>query len=229
LGWKTGFGRFRWNGAIYYQKWKGFQFSFLGANSLTVIQNGRDAEVKGIETDVSYVVDGLSLNAAAAYTDAKTDGNICDSILDDEDCTGSGTITPSGTRLPVTPKLKLSTTARYAWPLGPGRAHMQGSLAYQSSASADIRQVSFACGPTLGAVICGPINPNELTGRIRASTLVDLAAGYGWGNFNIELFVKNLFDKRNDVSRFVVCSICDQTKILPGRPQTIGLRAGYKF
>ena len=71
LGWKTTFGPVRWNGAIYHQLWKTFQFSFLGENSLTVVQNGRDAKVNGIETDVNYVSGGLTLNAAAAYTDAK--------------------------------------------------------------------------------------------------------------------------------------------------------------
>ena len=229
LGWKTNFGPIRWNGAIYHQVWKGFQFSFLGENSLTVIQNGRDAKVQGIETDVGYTGGGFTLNAAAAYTNAKTKGNICDSILDDEECTDSGIITPSGTRLPVTPKFKLATTARYAWPMGPGNAHVQGGLSYQSSASADIRQASFACGPILGSDICGGINPNDFVGRIRSSTLVDLFAGYDWASYSVELFAKNLFDERNDVSRFVVCSICTQNKILAGRPRTIGIRAGMKF
>ena len=45
IGWKTTFlgSRLRWNGAIYHQKWEDIQFSFLGLNSLTVIQNGRNA------------------------------------------------------------------------------------------------------------------------------------------------------------------------------------------
>ncbi len=77
LGWKTSFGPFRWNGAIYRQDWKKFQFAFLGESSLTVIQNGRDARIKGLETDINYTQGGLSLNAALAYTDAKTKGNIC--------------------------------------------------------------------------------------------------------------------------------------------------------
>ena len=229
LGWKTTFGPFRWNGAIYSQVWKKFQFSFLGANSLTVIQNGRDAKARGIETDIGYTGGGFTLNAAAAYTDAKTKGNICDSILDDEDCSDSGVVTPSGTRLPVTPKFKLATTARYAWPMGPGRAYVQGGVAYQSSASSDVRQDSFACGPLFGDDFCGSINPNDMVGRIRSSTLVDLFTGYNWGNYSVELFAKNVFDERNDVSRFVVCSICTQTKIVPGRPRTIGIRAGMKF
>src|SRR4029079_10916620 len=41
LGWKTTLmnGRLRWNGAVYHQIWKKFQFSFLGENSFTEIHN----------------------------------------------------------------------------------------------------------------------------------------------------------------------------------------------
>ena len=226
IGWKTNFGPVQWNGAIYHQKWKKFQFSFLGENSLTVIQNGRDARVNGVETDVSYVRGGLSLRAAAAYTDAKTKGNICNFALGNADCDGLDDggdpdfiVTPSGTRLPVTPKFKASATARYAWPIWSGRAHVQGGIAYQGSASADIRRDADGAGT----------NPNDYLGRIHSSTLVDLFAGYDWKDYNIELFATNLFDERNELSRFVVCSICTQTKIVPGRPRTIGLRLGAKF
>jgi outer membrane receptor protein involved in Fe transport len=236
LGWKTMFGPIRWNGAIYSQLWKGFQFSFLGENSLTVIQNGRDARVRGIETDVGYTGGGFTLNAAAAYTDAKTKGNICNFALGNEDCSGLDDggdpdfiITPSGTRLPVTPKFKMAATGRYTWPLGVGRAHVQGGVSYQSSAASDVRQVSFACGPIIGDDICGEINPNDIVGRIRSSTLVDLFAGYDWNTYSVEIFAKNLFDARNDVSRFVVCSICTQNKIVAGRPRVIGLRLGARF
>jgi iron complex outermembrane recepter protein len=226
LGWKGSFGPVRWNGAIYHQDWKKFQFSFLGENSLTVIQNGRDARIRGIETDIGYVRGGLTLNAAAAYTDAKTKGNICHFALGNEDCSGlddSGDpdfiVTPSGTRLPVTPKFKASATARYSWNLGLGRAHVQGGIAHQGSAAADLRQDVDGAGT----------NPNDYLGRIKGSTLVDLFAGYGWRNYSVEIFGMNIFDERNELSRFVVCSICTQTKILPGRPRTIGLRAGVKF
>ena len=79
----------RWNGAIYHQRWKEFQFSFLGANSFTEIHNGKDADINGIETDVNYISGGLTLTAAAAYTDAKTKGNICTSVTDpNADCSG---------------------------------------------------------------------------------------------------------------------------------------------
>jgi outer membrane receptor protein involved in Fe transport len=232
-GWKTSFGALTWNGAIYHQIWKKFQFAFLGPNSLTVIQNGRDAKINGVETDVNYVAGGLTLNAAAAYTDAKTKGAICKASFDpapncdtfyendpttDEDDFQDFIITPSGQRLPVTPKFKATGTARYSWPMGPGKAHVQGSIAYQGSAGVDIRQ-------DLG----GGFNPNDVFGRLHSFTLVDLFAGYDWGNYSLELFSTNIFDKRNELARFTACGACERLHILPGRPRTIGIRAGAKF
>ena len=224
VGWKTTFGgsRFRWNGAIYHQKWEGIQFSYLGPNSLTVIQNGRNANVNGIETDINYTAGGLSLTAAAAYTHAKTSGNICKAALVVDplpDCSGERApgkpdfiVVPSGTRLPITPRLKGSVTARYTWPVWSGHAHVQGVVAYQGSAPSDLDPAQ-----------------NALLGKIRASTSVDLFTGYDWGNYSLELFGTNVFDTQNEIARLVVCSICTQVKIIPGRPRTIGLRAGVKF
>ena len=232
-GWKTTFlgNRLRWNGAIYHQRWQSIQFSFLGENSLTVNQNGRDANANGIETEINYVDGGLSLSAAAAYTNAKTKGNICHAAIvvdPSPDCTGTlddnGTpndptddeidfiVVPSGSRLPITPKFKGSATARYTWPMWMGNAHVQGAIAYQSSAPSDIFP-----------------SQNALIGKIRSSTLVDLFLGYDWGRFSAELFATNVFDERNELSRFVNCSICTQVKIIPGRPRTLGLRIGAKF
>ncbi len=147
IGWKTTlFGsRLRWNGAIYHQKWEGVQFSYLGPNSLTVVQNGRNAIVNGIETDLNYVVGGLSLTATAAYTRAKTKGNICHAALvvdPSPDCSGLDSkgkddyiVVPSGTRLPITPRFKGSATARYTWPMWSGHSHVQGVVAYSGRRS----------------------------------------------------------------------------------------------
>jgi outer membrane receptor protein involved in Fe transport len=235
IGWKTGFGPFTWNGAIYHQIWKKFQFSFLGENSLTVIQNGRDAKVDGVETDISYIQGGWNLNAAAAYTDAKTSGAIChisfdtakncDTLFindpaDPDDDDQDFIVTPNGARLPITPRFKATATARYTWPMWTGKAHLQGSLSYQGSARADIRHVD-----SIG------LDPNTYLGRLHSNTLVDLFAGYEWDKYSAELFVTNIFDERDERSRFVACSICGlaRTYVLPGRPRTIGLRFGTRF
>jgi outer membrane receptor protein involved in Fe transport len=218
------------------------QFSFLGENSLTVVQNGRAARINGVETDINYLVGGLSLTAAAAYTDAKTKGNICnvaadttpncDVILipDDpdtpEDETRRDFITaPNGTRLPVTPKFKITATARYTWDMGPGKTHVQVGVVHQGSAPSALKTADQA-----------------ITGTIPAYTLVDLFAGYDWDRYSFEAFATNVFDERNQLSRGTFCAPCsvplnyndeptglNQVHYWPGRPRTIGLRAGMKF
>ena len=239
LGWKTSFHGVRWNGAVYHQSWDGFQFSFLGANSFTQIQNGKKARINGVETDVSYVGGGWTLNAAAAYTDAKTKGSICARADDDsDDCDTffadddfqDFIAAPSGTRLPVTPKFKGSATARYSWPVfGDARAHVQGGVAYQSSAPATLRTLIELVGPSDEGIPKPRVNPRDFLGKLRAYTLVDLAAGVDFRRFDVELFVQNLFDKRNDLSRFTSCSSCTRTLVVPGTPRTIALRVGTKF
>jgi outer membrane receptor protein involved in Fe transport len=225
LGWKTTFGPIRWNGAVYHQLWQKFQFSFLGESSLTVVQNGRDATINGLETDVNYTGGGLTLNAAAAFTDAKTKGNICNFAFGNADCSGLDAngdpdfiAAPSGTRLPVTPIFKITGTARYSWELGVGKAHVQAAAVHQSSARAALKTDEG-----------GGFDSNSLIGKLHPYTLVDLFAGYDWRNMSIELFATNVFDKRDELSRFVVCNLCTAVHVVPGRPRTLGVRAGLKF
>jgi outer membrane receptor protein involved in Fe transport len=241
VGWKTTFGPVRWNGAIYRELWKKFQFAFLGANSFTEIHNGKDARVNGIETDINYIRGGLSLNAAAAYTDAKTRGNICNNFADTSaDCSDADDFitAPSGTRLPVTPKFKASATARYSWPAWAGvTAHVQGGVTYQGSAPSSIRTQIALVGPDAQAVCAdagallpnGLCDPNKFQGRLSSATLVDLFAGLDWPKWSLEAFATNLFDKRNELSRFTACGSCTRALVVPGRPRTIGIRAGVKF
>ena len=241
VGWKTTFGPFRWNGDMYHELWKKFQFSFLGANSFTEIHNGKDARINGIETDLNYVNGGLTLTAAAAYTDAKTKGNIC-TLFGDEtpDCTAAGDFIAarSGTRLPVTPKFKATGTARYSWPAWANvRAHVQGSVAYKGSAPSSLRTQILLVGSD-AATVCaesgaltpeGYCDPNVFQGKVRASTVFDVFTGLDWPTWSLEAFATNLFDSRDEQSRFTACGSCTRALVIPGRPRTIGIRAGVKF
>ena len=237
IGWKTTLGPVRWNGDVFHEVWKKFQFAFLGANSFTEIHNAKDARINGIETDLSYVAGGLTLNAAAAYTDAKTKGNICTFAQDTDPTCTSVVVTdaagdtaqdfpaaPSGTRLPLTPKFKATGTARYSWPAWADvRAHVQGSVTYRGSAPSSLRT-------DIALVGTGEhVDPNVFQGRLHAATLVDLFAGLDWPTFNLEAYVENLFDKRIDLSRQTACGSCTRALVVPGRPRTIGIRAGMKF
>src|SRR5690348_3213929 len=231
LGWKTTFGPVRWNGDIFHEKWKAFQFAFLGLNSFTEIHNAKDARINGLETDFSYIHGGLTLNAAAAYTDAKTKGNIC-TLAGDPDPKCLGVVdgvqdfpsAPSGTRLPITPKLKATATARYSWPAWADvKAHVQAGVTYRGSAPSSLRTA-------IALVHTGEIlDPNVFQGRLHAATLVDLYTGLDWPKWSVELFGTNIFDKRIDISRQTACGSCTRALVVPGRPRTIGIRAGMKF
>jgi outer membrane receptor protein involved in Fe transport len=209
-------GRVRLNAAIYQQRWKSFQFSFLGANSFTEIHNGPNARIRGIEADINVrATEGLTITAAASYTNAKTRNNLC--AIDDPTftCTdpGNSISAPAGTRLPVTPKFNGNATMRYAFPVGSGEMHLQSVVAHRGSASADIRVAQAT----------------EL-GRIRGSTTVDFAVGYDFGKFSLEAFLENAFDERAELARSSNCGQCNgRVQILVNQPRTIGLRAGTKF
>ena len=102
---------------------------------------------------------------------------------------------------------------------------MQGSVSYQGSAPSSLRTLVQLVGT--GDLI-NPTDPSA-QGRIHSSTLVDLFAGLDWPRWNVELFTTNVFDKRNELSRFTACGSCTRALVVVGRPRTIGVRAGMKF
>lgn len=218
-GWKfSGLdGKLRVNGAIFYEQWEKFQFAFLGANSFTEIHNGPDAKIKGIELDVMLrPVQGLMLQVSGTYVDAKTKKNLC--AIDDatnvcDPATGNSISAPKGTRLPVTPKVKINATARYDFTLMDNRAHIQGVLVHAGSASSDIR-VAEAAG----------------IGRLPSYTTVDFAAGMEFGALSAELYLRNAFDERGQISRSIPCGQCFiRPYAFVVQPQTMGLRLGWKY
>jgi outer membrane receptor protein involved in Fe transport len=221
-------GKLRFNAAFYRQDWDKFQFSFLGQNSFTEIHNGPNARIWGAEFDSSLTLGGLSLTASGSYTDAKTTKNLC--LFDDPTFTcadtGNGNMisAPKGTRLPITPKVKLNGTARYTVPMGDAKIYGQGVVSYQSSASSDIRTAIYE---TFSGNV---ISPAAQLGRLKAFTTANFALGAEFKNFDIELFIENAFDTRGQLSRFQECGSCGQRPyIVPIRPQTVGVRLGSKF
>lgn len=226
LGAKTTLGPLRLNGAIYQQEWQKFQFSFLGQNSFTEIHNGPDARIRGAEADATLTVGSLSVTAAGSYTDAKIKRNLC--AIDDPTfaCTDPGNFiaAPAGTRLPITPRFKLSGSARYTIPVGTLRPYLQALVAHQSSASSDIRTAAVQTGT--GDIV----DPAALQGRLQPFTTANFAIGTVIGNYTIEAFVQNAFDERAQLSRFQECGNCGQRPyVVTSTPRTIGARLGAKF
>ena len=224
-------GKLRFNAAVYRQDWKKFQFAFLGANSFTEIHNGPDARIWGAEFDSSLTLGQLSLTASGSYTDAKTTRNLC--LFDDPSftCTlpSADGVTnlisaPKGTRLPITPRVKVSGSARYTVPMGSAKLYAQAVGSYQSSAASDIRTAVYET--FTGNVI----NPAAQLGRLKAFGTADFSIGAEFSKFTFELYLQNAFDTRGQLSRFVECGSCGQRPyIVPVTPQTIGVRLGAKF
>jgi outer membrane receptor protein involved in Fe transport len=224
----TLFERLRLNAALYQQNWDSFQFSFLGQNSFTEIHNGPDARIRGVEGDANLALGRLALTAAGSYTDAITRRNLC--AIDDPTFTcantGNGNFiaAPTGTRLPITPRFKISGSARYQFALGTLKPYVQAQVTHQSSAASDIRTAAVETGT--GAVV----DPAALTGRLAPYTIGNLSAGGDFGNYRLELFAENFWDERAQLSRFQECGSCYQRPyVVTYTPRTIGIRAGAKF
>ncbi len=228
LGWKTTWfeNRLRWNGALFYEKWKDFQFSYLGANALTIIANAGQAEIKGVESDLEFqATDSLTVTGGFAYLNAKLtqtfapkDPTNCTDENDPTTCQVDPSLfAPSGEQLPVTPKFKANLTARYTFDLTEGyKAHLQASGLYVGQRYADLRQVARN--------ILGP-EPQYYS--------ADFSAGIEKNGLTTELFISNAFDKRAVLDRFAECdeSNCGQIAKydVPSTPRTIGIRFGQRF
>jgi iron complex outermembrane receptor protein len=213
LGWKTSWfnNTVRWNGDVYYDKWDNFQFAFLGQFSLTQIVNAGQADMRGVESDVSWAVDhSLTLTGSAAYTDAK----ITQDYTAGKPDIPANVQAPKGTQLPVTPRFKANATARYVFDLGSWNAHLQGDIVYQDASWADLR-----------------ILQRTNLGQQPAYTLVDVSGGVEKNRMTFELVVKNLFDERAQLVRYAQCdsATCSRNYVVPSQPRTIALKFGQKF
>ena len=209
LGWKTTFGAFRWNGAVYQEDWNNIQLSFLGANGLTEIRNAGIARIRGVEMDVGYRAGGFTINAGVSYNDAEIRRDFCRIANPTFDCTLAGpagevnaVLAPAGSRLPVTAKLKGNAIARYEFPISDWDGHVQFAVNHIGSRRSDLRPAQ-----------------NTLKGNLGAYTTVDFSFGIKKDQWDIEAFATNLFDERGIVNTGVQCleTVCG-TGVTPATP-----------
>ncbi len=227
IGAKYSFGRgSHLNVAIYQEDWKDIQLSFLGANGLTEVRNAGDARIRGFEADLLLrPIDGLTWSTGVSFNDAQMRTDFC--YISDPSCVDNGfdLSAKKGTRLPLTARWKGNSSVRYEWAATPTiKANVQASLSYEGSRTRDIRLAA-----------------QEIYGKMDAYSLVDIGSGIDLDNWSVDLFVKNLFDVRGQISKGIQCNefVCGDpsgaTAIGPKiyttvtRPRTIGLRVGYKF
>ena len=190
LGWKTTFGAFRWNGAVFQEDWNNIQLSFLGANGLTEIRNAGVARIRGLEMDAGFRTGGFSLNAGFSYNDAKSQRDFCKIANATFNCSTAGNelLAPSGSRLPVTAKVKGNAIARYEFPIADWNGHVQFAVNHIGGRRSDLRPVQ-----------------NAIKGNLDAYTTADVSIGVKKDAWDIEAFATNLFDTRGVVNTGVQC------------------------
>jgi iron complex outermembrane recepter protein len=193
--------------AAYHIDWKDIQL-FERVNNTGINANGGKAKVDGLEASGALrPVPGLTLAANGAYTNGK---------LKEDTPPDTGGF--AGDPLPWVPKWSGAIHADYEFPLGPTMGGFAGaSVSYIGKRNAEF----------------GERNPDGSLVRIPGYTEVDLRGGVNVGQFTLEAFVHNLFDKRGLIDAFGF----DGGSTFPNgaagaaaiRPRTIGvtLTAGF--
>ena len=226
LGWKTSWAdnRLRFNGAVFYETWTKVQNGIQGVNGITSIFNVGDADVKGIEGELSWLAtEGLTLSLSGTYVNAQTSTRYCPQpngvVTQDCPAAGSGedgaAKANSGTQLPVTPKFKGNVSARYEFMAGEFKSFAQGTVFQQSSSTFSLEQ-----------------DHNAWVGDTPGFTTLDLSAGFGKDNWKLEGYMQNVFDQRGELGRFSQCNtqFCNEhARVYPIKPQFFGIKFSQNF
>ncbi|WP_164157072.1 TonB-dependent receptor [Sandarakinorhabdus rubra] len=236
IGFKTTWNNiFRFNAAIYLEKWKDLQYGVVvaGAQGAGITGNAGNAEVRGIEFDADLRLGKFTISTTGSYNDGKLKGNFCNFRRNDANLTieqaptcvlgqnfPGNPPTPQvaaadGTRLPRQPKFKGTTSVRYDTQIGEFDTFVQGSALYQTGATQDLN-----------------VDLNNLLGNTPGFVSFDFVAGVKKDKWTFDVFIQNAFDRRGELTRNTFCSIAicsGSTRTFTIRPQFFGMRTGYRF
>ena len=208
FGWKATLndGLLRFNGTIYQIDWQDIQVSQFDSQNIsifTLIDNGGDAEITGVEVDFAWAMtENFTLYGAASFNDTE---------LTSVDPGFAIVVQDEGNPLPLTPEFQGNLRGRYVWTMDSGLdAFWQLSGKYADEA--------------LNSIVDTPEEPNTYQDSY---AIFNASAGVtspdGWG---AELYVRNLSDERAELhinrQDFI-------ERTTTNRPRTIGLRIKYEF
>ena len=182
--------------------------------TITYIDNIGRVRSQGVEGALTWLtpLDGLTLNATAAYNKARTA----------EDVVNNGETTPAGARLPASPPVQVSTTLSYATYFGPWVSNAGLSYAYWSKTHNNLQQTF------------------EIYDFSMVSLSLSTARPDWTGAPTLSLGIQNLTDERGLIGRFgaasqgtVDTSAISNAGVGQGwtyiRPRTISLRLTAQF
>ena len=218
IGWKTSWldRKLYVNGALFWEVWNKVQYSEPGILGIYYTVNAGDARSRGFETQMLWkATPATTLAFNGTYADPRLTTSFCNQQFGCNPANGGQLLAPSGTRLPVTPKIKLNGTAKYNFELGKYDAYVLAGVNYQSDTTSFLRtDFEAAAGPTGGF------------------TTFDLSAGVSLDKTTVTAYVNNILDKRGVLSKNSACvpSTCgpyERDYII--KPALFGLKIGYKF
>lgn len=233
LGWKTQWfdDRLRFNGALFFERWKDTQLALFGPNGIVELTNAGRAEIKGVEAQLSWrATSRLTLSAGLTALDAHVTTNVCTFPSPSQACTEpnivrapDGTVlyaqpntirAPSGARLPISAKFKGNLTARYEFGWRGFPAYLQAAMVGQSNVFPAI-ETGF----------------NTLVGPQPAYASTDLSAGLTRARWQVDIALQNAFDRRGEMNRFTAVrpSISTTLFLIPIAPRRISVTVGRKF
>ena len=225
LGWKTEFGRLRFNGAGFYYDFKDLQVQRVNpATGGLKVENAASAEIYGLETDVTWLVtQRLQIGAGAGwlhtkYKNYQGDAYVpCFSNPSAAGCGAAGTgplgygtrsTNFAGARLPNAPRLTFNVNGQYDQPLPGNMGSLRLNALYNHASN----------------IVYNP----EASLRERARDLV--SAGITWlpdgERFEVTLFGDNLLDRHYNALQ--VRQATGGWRV-PAAPRTWGVRVGAKF
>lgn len=202
VGLKTKFwdGRGSFDLTGYYLKWKNF-LAFASAGGLSGFANAGDARVYGFEAGATLrPVDGLSLAGTLAFSDSKVTRL----------SSGGAGVARVGDTLPYNPRWSGSVSAEYRAPVDSRwQAVARGSARFVGSRNSS-PQSSMAF-------------PNY---ALPAYSLFDVHAGLESEHVDIDLFIKNLTDKRAQLAAYTQLGV---NQVTIQQPRTIGAAVTFKY
>ncbi|MEW9573822.1 TonB-dependent receptor [Rhodanobacter sp. Si-c] len=193
------------NADVFYINWTSMQLT-TARDGLSFLGNGGKATSKGAEISWRYTpLAGLVLWANGTYTDAQLAAN-----------TPPGSIVGyKGDPLPYVPKRSANVGADYDFPLGKSgwSGFVGGSISYIGARDADFNTVP---APRI---------------RLPGYNSIDLHAGVNYGDWTLNVFVKNLANKQgiSSISPETINPVGGPFEATYQTPRTVGVSASVFF
>jgi iron complex outermembrane recepter protein len=218
VGWKTEWldHRLQVNGAIYQEKWSNTQVTIfdpnpaVGFGNLTFTANGPDYRVRGLETQISWLlVRGLTITGSAAWNQSTELSNPLPNVTVDNPF---GSI---GSPLAQSPPFEGNLRARYEVPIADYNAFVQIGGTHQAHSYSSTDHISK------------DLQGNSTAYDKPGFSTWDMSFGVARDAWTAALYGTNLSNTRADLystySQFVTKTITINV------PRTIGLRLSYRF